>query len=256
MAKESVSKMKGKQIQSVAAAPVAESSAFMLPTKMEEMKNTVMENPVNDVMEKSIPQVSEKTTDDIELSTELVEKTFEDLNKLMQVFKLLLDKKLKKEITFDKYETVAQKINDALVGAETLTKFCLVLNKLSTKMKNKRTNKKVDSSEPRKLSGFTKPVEVPERFKGFFLNYIANASEPELKERFGKETSFNINDLHPRTTLTKIIFTYIRSKELYVENEENNGKKLIKLDKPLKELFEFKHNLLMLDDTNEMFIFE
>lgn len=219
-------------------------------TNLEKVKDLIIDKPLNTQVEKevhpTVDLVADKPSkaDDVELSSELVEQTFDSVDKSMNIFKQLLDKKLKKEISFADSEVINQKINVIFTWVETLTKLGLNLNKLSSKMKNKRTNKKTDSSEPRKLSGFTKPVDVPEKFKTFFVNNILKASEPELKEKFGEGSGFNINELHPRTTITKIIFTYIRSKELYVENNENQLKKLIKLDTPLKDLFDFKEDTI------------
>ena len=108
----------------------------------------------------------------------------------------------------------------------------------------RKSFKKKDNinAEPRKPSGFTKPMDVPPNFKNFFSKNILITEDPVLKEKYGE--NFNINDQHPRTTLTGIVFAYIRSKELYTQPKagEKLNKRLIRLDQPLKELFNVTNN--------------
>lgn len=196
-----------------------------------------------DKVESDITENIEKdnaSTEVIELNSEVINKAFDDLQSSTKIFKLLSEKKNKKEFNFEDINVTSQKLNDTLNSIETLSRLSSIIVKYQSKILQKRNifrKKDNTNSEPRKPSGFTKPMDVPDKFKEFFNKNILSAKETELKEKYG--TNFNINDQHPRTTLTGIIFAYIRSKELYVEAQpgEKINKRIVKLDKPLKELF-------------------
>ena len=64
-----------------------------------------------------------------------------------------------------------------------------------------------------------------------------NSTKEELKQKYNSSI-FNINDEHPRTTLTGIIFAYVRAEQLFeIINNDGKEKRLIKINKPLKDLF-------------------
>lgn len=182
---------------------------------------------------------NEITNTDQELNNEIIEQAFNGLQNNIQVFKMLCEKKNKKEFNFEDINVTSQKLNDILNGIEVLSKLSTTIVKYQQKIIQKRSFfKKRDNtnSEPRKPSGFTKPMDVPSKFIDFYNKHILPSTQEELKAKY--IDNFNINDQHPRTTLTGIIFAYIRAKELYssVPGEKIN-KRLIKLDIPLKELF-------------------
>jgi hypothetical protein len=211
-----------------------------LKTKIAKVSSDIDESN-DDIIEEEQKQKKES----IELSNEIITKSFEDLQNSISVFKALCEKKNKKEFNFEDIDVTSQKLNDILCSIEILSKLSVTISKYQQKIISKRKSfKKKDNinAEPRKPSGFTKPMDVPPNFKNFFSKNILITEDPVLKEKYGE--NFNINDQHPRTTLTGIVFAYIRSKELYTQPKagEKLNKRLIRLDQPLKELFNVTNN--------------
>lgn len=183
-------------------------------------------------------QVEKQKKEIIELNNVIIDKAFDGLQENMNIFKALCEKKNKKEYNFEDIDIVTQRLMEVLNSIQTLSNLSVVISKYQQKLMSKRKFKRKDlGAEPRKPSGFTKPLDVPQNFKEFFNKHIKTSEDQLLKDKYG--TNFDINEQHPRTTLTGIIFSYIRSKELYAEPKEGDklNKKLIKLDDPLKKLF-------------------
>jgi hypothetical protein len=211
-----------------------------LKPKISKVSSDVEESN-DDIIEEEQKQKKES----VELSTDIITKSFEDLQSSISVFKALCEKKNKKEFNFEDIIVTSQKLNDILSSIEVLSKLSVTISKYQQKIISKRNyfrKKDNPNAEPRKPSGFTKPVDVPENFKKFFTKNILITDDPILKEKYGG--TFDINQQHPRTTLTGIVFAYIRSKELYTQPKEGEklNKRLIKLDQPLKELFNVTNN--------------
>jgi len=100
-------------------------------------------------------------------------------------------------------------------------------NKLVTK-RLKQTNKRRNVSDtPKEPTGFIKATEVPDKFKEFFNKHI-KSDYPE----------FNINENQPRTSITKMIYAYVRKNDLYEKKDDDtSNKRVIMPDDILKKLF-------------------
>ena len=213
--------------------------------KSSKIKISKVSSDIDESNDEIIEDEQKQKKESIELSNEIIDKSFEELQSSITVFKALCEKKNKKEFNFEDINITSQKLNDILCSIEILSKLSVTISKYQQKIISKRSffrKKDNTNSEPRKPSGFTKPMDVPQNFKDFFSKNILTSDNLVLKEKYG--SNFNINDQHPRTTLTGIICAYIRSKELYTQPKpgEKLNKRLIKLDQPLKDLFIVTNN--------------
>jgi hypothetical protein len=82
-------------------------------------------------------------------------------------------------------------------------------------------SKKSDKPKMGSKSGFNKPQVIPEHIRNFLNN--------SCKEEF----RVSVDDLKPRTWITRAIYSYIHDNKL---TAENNGRKII-ANKVLAELF-------------------
>jgi hypothetical protein len=106
-------------------------------------------------------------------------------------------------------------------------------NKLITK-KLKQTNKRKNVSDtPKEPTGFIKAKPVPSIFKEFF--------NKNLKSDF---PDFNIDENQPRTSITKMIYHYIRKYDLYTTKDDKVNKREIQLNDVLKKLFSTEDDII------------
>jgi hypothetical protein len=97
--------------------------------------------------------------------------------------------------------------------------------------KNRRTR---TSDTPKEATGFVKAIPVPKKFVDFYNEHLV--SDADFKKIF---TSFNPSNDTPRTEITKMIYHYIRTNNLYVLKEDGtHDKRCISPDEALVELFD------------------
>jgi hypothetical protein len=103
---------------------------------------------------------------------------------------------------------------------------------VSKQLKASKKRSKNSSTTPREANGFIKAKAVPSRFRAFY--------EAHLKEDAAFTAAFpefNIAVDQPRTDITKIIYHYIKTNELYGKHEDGSlDKRTIVPDEVLTEL--------------------
>jgi hypothetical protein len=110
----------------------------------------------------------------------------------------------------------------------------LILKQLKKSKKSKNKN----SDTQKEATGFIKAKFVPEKFKSFYEQHLKN--DESFKKIF---TNFDITVDQPRTDITKMIYHYIRTNNLYQESEDKEGefnKRIIKPNKHLTDLLSIK----------------
>ena len=190
-------------------------------------KQTVSKKEVNKI-EKEVEE-----DDEVEIEEELEEiEEFEDDNDEN-------DKKKSKKLEYvsESYEESIEEAEGVVNEIEKLTKYLKLVNKTAKKQYLKRSKsikKRKDNNPdtPKKATGFIKAKFVPDKFKNFYENHLKN--DATFIEKFPE---FNIEVDQPQTDITKIIYHYIRTNDLYDKNEDGtSNKRAIKPDKPLTEL--------------------
>lgn len=105
-------------------------------------------------------------------------------------------------------------------------------------LKKSKRSKNKNSDTQKEATGFIKAKFVPEKFKSFYEHHLKN------DESFNKIFSnFDINVDQARTDITKMIYHYIRTNNLYQESEDKEGefnKRIIKPNKYLTDLLSIK----------------
>jgi len=154
------------------------------------------------------------------------------------------DKKKSKKLEYnsesflESFEEIEQVFN--LI--ETKLKYVKLVFKTAKKQyqkESKRTKKRKENNPdaPKKKTGFIKAKFVPDKFKSFYENHLKN--DNSFVEKFPE---FNINEDQPQTDITKIIYHYIRTNDLYDRNKDGTAnKRAIKPDDQLT-------NLLLIDE--------
>ena len=116
-------------------------------------------------------------------------------------------------------------------------KYLKLVNKTANKQyikRSKLTKKRKDNNPdvPKKATGFRKAKSIPDKFKYFYENNLKR--DENFKEIF---PDFNIEENQPQTDITKIIYYYIRTNDLYDKNEDGtSNKRAIKPDSKLTSL--------------------
>jgi hypothetical protein len=88
------------------------------------------------------------------------------------------------------------------------------------------------SDTPKEATGFVKAISVPSKFKTFYEDHLKN--DEKFKELF---STFDVTKDAPRTDITKMIWHYIRTNELYGQKEDGTtDKRTIIPDEELKDL--------------------
>jgi chromatin remodeling complex protein RSC6 len=103
---------------------------------------------------------------------------------------------------------------------------------VTRQLKQSKKRRAHASDTPKEATGFVKAISVPLKFKAFFESHLKN--DEEFKKVF---TSFDINKDAPRTDITKMIWHYIRTNELYGKKEDGTtDKRTITPDDELRDL--------------------
>jgi chromatin remodeling complex protein RSC6 len=166
-----------------------------------------------------------------------------------------------------KYEYACETVDEGFLElknidsqVEELMKYRKVVFKFTEKLAHKQLKQKgkrrsADSSDkPREANGFIKPKTIPQKFKDFYESKLKTCAG--FAETF---SDFDINVDVPRTTITKMIYHYIKTNELYhtKAGSKELNKRSIKPDAALKTLFDIKANdsvydhVITLEDINE-----
>jgi chromatin remodeling complex protein RSC6 len=171
------------------------------------------------------------------------------------------DKKKKKyEYTCETVDEGFGELKNIDSQVEELMKYRKVVFKFTEKLAHKQLKQKgkrrsADSSDkPREANGFIKPKSIPQKFKDFYESKLKTCAG--FAETF---SDFDINVDVPRTTITKMIYHYIKTNELYhtKAGTKELNKRSIKPDSALKTLFDIKSNdptydhVTTLDDIKE-----
>jgi chromatin remodeling complex protein RSC6 len=188
-------------------------------------ENNKVENNIEDEIE------DDDIEDEIEEEIEEIEENEDNDNDN--------DKKKSKKVEYisDSYEDSILEADRVINEIEKLTKYLKCVNKTAKKQfqkRSKQSKKRRDNNSdvPKKATGFIKAKFVPDKFKDFYENHLKNDST--FSERF---TDFNIEDNQPQTDITKMIYHYIRTNDLYNKNEDGTpNKRAIKPDQPLTDL--------------------
>jgi len=110
-------------------------------------------------------------------------------------------------------------------------------------LKQTKKRRSTENSAPREANGFVKAKVIPQKFKEFYEAHLKNCNG--FSEAF---STFDINVDAPRTDITKMIYHYIRTNNLY--NKKADGtydKRSIAPNAVLKTLFDIKKGDLIFD---------
>ena len=110
-------------------------------------------------------------------------------------------------------------------------------------LKQTKKRRQTESSEKKEPNGFVKPKAVPEKFKAFHESHLKNCKG--FTEAF---PNYDSEANAPRTEITKMIYHYIRTNDLY--NKKADGtldKRSIAPNAALKALFDIKKGDLIFD---------
>jgi hypothetical protein len=158
-------------------------------------------------------------------------------------------KAVKQEFTFESCSECMREMTDTIKQIESSFKTLKLLEKHLEKLMNKELKKKNkrhrNPDVQKEATGFTKPDVLPEKFKRFYLEHIKDNKDYEAFS-----SNFDLDEKHARTTLTKIIYAYIRNNNLYdsktVRNEKDGSessvldKRSIKPNSVIKNLFDIE----------------
>lgn len=158
-------------------------------------------------------------------------------------------KSVKQEFTFESCSECMREMTDTIKQIESSFKTLKLLEKHLEKLMNKELKKKNkrhrNPDVQKEATGFTKPDVLPEKFKHFYLEHIKDNTDYEAFS-----SNFDLDEKHARTTLTKIIYAYIRNNNLYdsktVRNEKDGSessvldKRSIKPNSVIKNLFDIE----------------
>ena len=158
-------------------------------------------------------------------------------------------KSVKQEFTFESCSECMREMTDTIKQIESSFKTLKLLEKHLEKLMNKELKKKNkrhrNPDVQKEATGFTKPDILPEKFKRFYLDHIKDNKDYEAFS-----SNFDLDEKHARTTLTKIIYAYIRNNNLYdsktVRNEKDGSessvldKRSIKPNSVIKNLFDIE----------------
>ena len=158
-------------------------------------------------------------------------------------------KTVKQEFTFESCSECMREMTDTIKQIESSFKTLKLLEKHLEKLMNKELKKKNkrhrNPDVQKEATGFTKPDILPEKFKRFYLDHIKDNKDYEAFS-----SNFDLDEKHARTTLTKIIYAYIRNNNLYdsktVRNEKDGSessvldKRSIKPNSVIKNLFDIE----------------
>jgi chromatin remodeling complex protein RSC6 len=105
--------------------------------------------------------------------------------------------------------------------------------KESKKIKKRRSNTSDTNKEP---TGFVKAIPIPSGFESFYKERLID--NVDFRNNF---VNFDINSNMPRTEITRMIYSYIRSNELYgTKGDGSLDKRNIIPDEYLSRLLEIK----------------
>ena len=158
-------------------------------------------------------------------------------------------KSVKQEFTFENCSECMREMTETIKHIETSFKTLKLLEKHLEKLMNKELKKKNkrhrNPDVQKEATGFTKPDVLPEKFKRFYLDHIKDNKDYEVFS-----SNFDLDEKHARTTLTKIIYAYIRNNNLYdsktVRNEKDGSessvldKRSIKPNSVIRHLFDIE----------------
>ena len=212
-------------------------------------KKQVVEEPV--VENEELEEVEEVEGEELE---------GEEVDEEVEEAEESTDKKKKK------YEYACETVDEGFLElknidsqVEELMKYRKVVFKFTEKLAHKQLKQKgkrrsADSSDkPREANGFIKPKTIPQKFKDFYESKLKTCAG--FAETF---SDFDINVDVPRTTITKMIYHYIKTNELYHKKADGTlNKRSIKPDSALKTLFDIKSNdpvydhVITLEDIKE-----
>jgi len=132
--------------------------------------------------------------------------------------------------SFTEMETVINNIEKELKHLKLVYKTALKQYQKESKKTKKRRDNNPDA--PKRETGFIKAKFIPDKFKKFYEEKLKN--DKEFTVQFSK---FDINLEQPQTDITKIIYHYIRTNDLYEKKEDGtSNKRAIKPDNSLTEL--------------------
>lgn len=199
---------------------------------VEESEDEDEEEEVEEVDEEDVEEVEGQTGDESEVEVVTKKK-----------------KTIKQEFTFDSCSECMREMTETIKHIESSFKTLKLLEKHLEKLMNKELKKKNkrhrNPDVQKEATGFTKPDVLPEKFKRFYLDHIKDNTDYEAFS-----SNFDLDEKHARTTLTKIIYAYIRNNNLYdsktVRNEKDGtesnvlDKRSIKPNSVIRHLFDIE----------------
>jgi len=207
-------------------------------TKSKSKKNIVSETILTEIVSNTIEIEKEK---DEKLNFKIGEEPEKEIKDDDEDDEVDNDKKKKK---IEYFAETAEEARAELAKVEALidqqTKYRKLVFKVYEKLIQKKTKhgkKKVNNLDNQKeATGFVKAKIVPQKFKTFYelclkgdVNFSTDYS------------NFDITKQQPRTDITKIIYYYIKAKQLYEKDENDNiNKRVIIPDNYLKDLLSIK----------------
>ena len=207
----------------------AKKSAVVAETKKATSKKVVEEELVEE-------EVEEVEADDVDGEVEEVEADDVDEEEAEEA---TTEKKKSKKVEYV-CETLEEGLAELLrVDGELdqLSKYRRAVFKAYQKMvtkvfKQAKKRRAHTSDTPKEATGFVKAIPVPANFVAFHDEHLS--SDAEFKKTFA---SFDATKDTPRTEITKMIYYYIRSNELYGTKEDGNqDKRTIIPDESLSQL--------------------
>lgn len=190
------------------------------------------------------PPVEEQEDDVEEVEADDVEEEVEEVEDVEET-----KKSKKTELSFDSSDDALSKLLELDSEIEQAIKTRKIVFKQYQKLMQKqlkqssKKRRNNNSDNPKEATGFVKAKPVPDKFKTFYNKYLK--SSQSFKEAFPK---FDISVDNPRTEITRIIYNYIKTNNLYNKNDDGAfNKREIKPDEAVRELFSI--------DTNDTIVF-
>ena len=152
---------------------------------------------------------------------------------------------------FESYEQVSKALKENYAEIKKLNAKSLYLHKEADKLHAKtakearKKNRRNNSDPNKKPSGFETPVLIPDNFFKFISNGLKKNKFSEQKTEELKEKNYQADSMIPRSIVTRMVYDYVKTQQLYediVDENTDQNKRSIKPDEAIKTLFSMTEN--------------
>ena len=147
---------------------------------------------------------------------------------------------------FETYEQISKAMKENYAEIKKLNAKSLYLHKEADKFHAKtakearKKNRRNNSDPNKKPSGFETPVLIPDNFFKFISNGLKKNKFSEQKTEELKEKNYKADSMIPRSIVTRMVYDYVKTQQLYediIDENTDQNKRSIKPDEAIKTLF-------------------